>query len=62
MLLYNNGALSGPPPEFTPDPEAAQASLYKVSELSFQHMCGYHGSFLSGNAGNQLRSYLKKSL
>lgn len=60
LMRYENGVLSGPPPGFTQDPEAAQASLRQVSALSFQHMCGYHGGFLSGNASNQLRSDLEK--
>jgi glyoxylase-like metal-dependent hydrolase (beta-lactamase superfamily II) len=53
LLRYENGVLSGPPPGFTQDPETAQLSLRQVSRLSFQHVCGYHGGFLSGNAGNQ---------
>lgn len=52
LLRYENGVLSGPPPGFTQDPETAQLSLRQVSRLSFQHVCGYHGGFLSGNAGN----------
>jgi glyoxylase-like metal-dependent hydrolase (beta-lactamase superfamily II) len=59
LLRYENGVLSGPPPEFTQDPEAAQTSLRQISVLPFQHMCGYHGGFLSANAGNQLRSLLE---
>jgi glyoxylase-like metal-dependent hydrolase (beta-lactamase superfamily II) len=45
LLRYENGVLSGPP--------TAQLTLRQVSRLSFQHVCGYHGGFLSGNAGNQ---------
>lgn len=61
LLRYENGVLSGPPPGFTQDPDTAQVSLRQVSQLSFQHMCGYHGGFLSGNAVNQLRSLLERA-
>ena len=60
LLRYGNGVLSGPPPGFTQDPEAAQASLRQVSELAFENVCGYHGGFLAGGASQQLRSNLEK--
>jgi hypothetical protein len=36
----------------------AQASLRLVPVLSFQRLCGYHGSSLSGDASKQLDGYL----
>ena len=55
LLRYDQGQLNGPVPGFTLDLAEAIKSLKQVAKLPFDHMYGYHGSFLAKEADKAVR-------
>lgn len=62
LLRNENGVLEGPPPQFTPDPEAAKVSLRRISELDFETLLPGHGQVILRGAGDLFRSRLEQGL
>ncbi len=60
LLRNENGVLEGPPPQFTPDPEAARSSLLKLKELDFEVLLPGHGRPILGGAGDLFQSLLEQ--
>ncbi len=58
LVRNEYGILEGPPPQFTPDPEAAAASLHKVAELDFETLFPGHGVPIMRDAAPRLRALL----
>lgn len=50
LLQYEQGQVIGPVAGFTPDLEQANNSVIQIAQLSFDHMFGYHGSYLANDA------------
>ncbi|WP_287153771.1 MBL fold metallo-hydrolase [Candidatus Solincola tengchongensis] len=62
LLRNEGGILEGPPPQFTPDPEAAARSLLRVRELDFEILLPGHGEPILGGAGKRFRKALEEGL
>lgn len=60
LVRNEGGALEGPPPHFTPDTDAARASLRKVAELDFDMLLPGHGLVLARGAGERYRSLVSR--
>ncbi len=60
LIRNENGVLEGPPPQFTPDPEAAAGSLRRVAELDFDILLPGHGVPVMSEAGTRFRGLLGK--
>ncbi len=58
LVRNEYGILEGPPPQFTPDPSAAAASLHKIAELDFDIILPGHGVPVMGGAGDKLRTLI----
>jgi glyoxylase-like metal-dependent hydrolase (beta-lactamase superfamily II) len=58
LVRNEGGALEGPPPHFTPDTEAARASLRRVGELDFDMLLPGHGLVVARGAGERYRFLL----
>jgi glyoxylase-like metal-dependent hydrolase (beta-lactamase superfamily II) len=56
LFRYEEGRLAGPVPGFTLDLDQAMASVRRVARLSFEHLYGYHGSYLANDAARLVRS------
>jgi glyoxylase-like metal-dependent hydrolase (beta-lactamase superfamily II) len=54
-LTSRGGELHGPPPQATPDKNAAAQSVQRLSVLDVQTIVTYHGGVVSQDAGGQLR-------
>lgn len=59
LLRNEKGVLEGPPPQFTPRPEAAAASLERILELEFEVLLPGHGEPILAGAGEKLRKAVK---
>jgi glyoxylase-like metal-dependent hydrolase (beta-lactamase superfamily II) len=60
LIRNEKGILEGPPPHFTPDPEAAYLSLLKVAGLDFDTLLSGHGEVILKGAGDRFRTSLKE--
>ncbi len=56
LVRNENGILEGPPPQFTPDPEAAAHSLRKIAKLDFEALLPGHGLPIVTGASQKLRA------
>jgi glyoxylase-like metal-dependent hydrolase (beta-lactamase superfamily II) len=56
-VRFNGTYVEGPPPQFTPDPEAARRSIKKLSALEFDVMLAGHGVPLKGGAAGKVREF-----
>ena len=59
LVRNERGILEGPPPQFTPDPVAAAASLRKVAGLEFDILLPGHGVPVMSDAAAKLRALLQ---
>ncbi|MHB8781512.1 MAG: MBL fold metallo-hydrolase [Candidatus Geothermincolia bacterium] len=57
-IRNEKGVLQGPPPQFTPDREAAARSLAKLADLDFDILLPGHGLPVMRRAGDRLRELL----
>jgi hypothetical protein len=54
--MLNRGGVSGPNPQFTPDPQAASDSLReKIAPLDVETLCVAHGDVIPSGAGAQVQ-------
>lgn len=60
LVRNERGVLEGPPPQFTPDPEAAARSLMRLEELDFEVLLPGHGDPILKGAGGSFRRSLKR--
>lgn len=59
---FLNGKLVGAPPQFTPEPAQAAASLEKLSNLDFEVMLSGHGDPLKSSDAPKMMKQLAKDL
>lgn len=59
VLNHRRGKLGAPPPMFTPDMEAARASIHKIAALDFEVCCFGHGPPLLQDAAQRVRTFAK---
>jgi len=59
LLRYDQGEVAGPVPGFTLNLAEAINSLKQVAKLPFDHMYGYHGSFLEQGADKAVQAMMK---
>jgi glyoxylase-like metal-dependent hydrolase (beta-lactamase superfamily II) len=60
LLRNEKGVLEGPPPQFTPAPEAAAASLERLLELDFEVLLPGHGEPVLEGASKRFKVALKR--
>ncbi len=60
LLRNERGGLEGPPPQFTPDVEAAALSLKRLKDLDFDVLLPGHGEPILGGAGDRFRLALRR--
>jgi glyoxylase-like metal-dependent hydrolase (beta-lactamase superfamily II) len=58
-MVADNGRLSGPNPQATPDMETAMKSLKKFTQYNIQGVICYHGGFCNENVNQQLAELTK---
>jgi glyoxylase-like metal-dependent hydrolase (beta-lactamase superfamily II) len=56
-MRYQNGKLTGPPEQFTPDMSEALRSIKKVSLMEFDVMLSGHGDPLLPNASQMVKEF-----
>lgn len=59
LVRREKGILEGPPPQFTPDPDAAALSLGRLAELDFDMLLPGHGDPLRGGADTVYRNHFR---
>jgi glyoxylase-like metal-dependent hydrolase (beta-lactamase superfamily II) len=57
LVRREKGVLEGPPPQFTPDPDAAADSLGRLAELDFEKLLPGHGDPILGGADAVYRNH-----
>jgi len=58
-LRFSHGKLEGPPPQFTPAMDQAQASIKKIGTLDFDILLPGHGVPLMSASSEKVREFLK---